>query len=160
MSLLQLFQRGGTELHTPALTRAQREEIGGFFWVSWWWGKSSDALRSEMQGSFPAEGSWAWTSAQGTVMSHGRVSQWLAVSRGTEPPGLAVANSDQRLLLGGGGWRGGAGSKVDNKTWRFPLSCLADNMPETGLCVIILYLSSEKKADSTMPASLDIMERI
>lgn len=64
-----------------------------------------------MQGSFPAEGSWAWTSAQGTVMSHGRVSQWLAVSRGTEPPGLAVANSDQRLLLGGGGEGGVQGVK-------------------------------------------------
>lgn len=41
----------------------------------------------------------------------GRVSQWLAVSRGTEPPGLAVANSDQRLLLGGGGEGGVQGVK-------------------------------------------------
>lgn len=61
VSPLQPFRRGGTELHAPALTRAQREEIRGFFWVSWWWGKPSDALWSEMQGSFPAEGSWAWT---------------------------------------------------------------------------------------------------
>lgn len=32
-------------------------------------------------------------------MSNGRVSRWLLATRGTEPPGLAAAHLDHRLLL-------------------------------------------------------------